>query len=170
MEHDELEHHAHQIDDVVIGLAQFASTGFAGHMGQLVFQQQAHIQMIHLAVRVFIVNGMGLAEWIHGLGGPRRLLASNFNEVILNITTWFIGVVNNVLGTYFNAPTMLDVSLPSIMYDSVLVQNPQLIDLLSPDYSKIEPMSESFNGKAKDSTGNVTLMMATKTPGPNTLI
>ena len=117
-----------------------------------------------------IVNGMGLAEWIHGLGGPRRLLASNFNEVILNITTWFIGVVNNVLGTYFNAPTMLDVSLPSIMYDSVLVQNPQLIDLLSPDYSKIEPMSESFNGKAKDSTGNVTLMMATQSPGPNTLV
>ena len=117
-----------------------------------------------------IVNAMGLADWIRSRGEPSRYLPANFEEIVQNLTMWLIGVINNVLGTHFNAGTMLDVSLPTITYDSVLVRNPQLIDLLSPDYSKIEPMTESINGRAKDSTGNVTLMMATQSPGPNTLI
>jgi len=117
-----------------------------------------------------VINGMALADWIHNLGSARRFLPSNFDEIVQGVTTWYLGVINNVLGTYYNAPTMMDVSLPDIRYDSVLIYNPGLIDLISPALSKIEPMSGSINGTAKDSTGKVGLMMATQTPGPHTLI
>lgn len=116
-----------------------------------------------------VINGMALADWISNLGEARRFLPQNFEEIVQGLTTWFLGVINNALGTHFNAPTMLDVSLPVITYDSVLVQNPDLIDLISPALSKIEPITGSINGLAKDSIGKAPLMIATQT-GPNTLI
>ncbi len=117
-----------------------------------------------------VINGMALADWIHNLGSARRFLPADFHEIVEGLTTWYLGVINNVLGVYFNAPTMMDVSLPEIRYDSVLIYNPGLIDLISPNLSKIEPMSGSINGRAKDSTGKIGLMVTTQTSGPHTLI
>lgn len=117
-----------------------------------------------------VINGIALADWISNLGVPRSLIAETAEDIIEGLTTWYIGVINNVLGTHFNAPTMLDVSLPVITYDSVLVRNPNLIDLISPALNKIEPMSGSINGLAKDSIGKAPLTVCTQLPGPTTLI
>ncbi len=117
-----------------------------------------------------VINAMNLADWISHLGAVRRYLPQNVYEIAEGLTRWFLGVINNFLGTHFNAPTMLDASLPVITYDSILVQNPSLVDLISPALSKIEPITGSINGLAKDSTGKAPLMIATQTSGPNTLI
>ena len=117
-----------------------------------------------------VINAMALTDWINKIGIPRSLIPSNVAEIIEGLTTWMLGVINNILGAYFNTSTMMDVSLPDIKYDSIPIHHPELIDLISPAISKIEPISGSFNGTAMDSSGKVGLMVATQIPGPNTLI
>ncbi len=56
---DGFKDHAHQVDDVVVILVEFAGSLLAHGMGQLVFQQQAHVLVI-----VLIVGGIFVAEGV----------------------------------------------------------------------------------------------------------
>lgn len=116
-----------------------------------------------------VVGGIALVDWIRRLGVSRRVIQSlgNIDDIVEDILVWFIGVINNVLSANYHAPAMLDVSLPHMTWDSVKVENPGLIDLVSPDLSRIEYMDGSFNGFAKDAPGTVPLQMRTQPPGPN---
>jgi len=115
-----------------------------------------------------IVGGMRLVDWLRRIGLPRQLIQrlGNFDEIVEDVLVWYLDVINNILNTNYNAPTMMDISLPEITWDSVQVHNHGLIDLVSPDLSHIDYRIGSFNGLAKDSTGPVPLQMRTQPPGP----
>lgn len=119
-----------------------------------------------------VLGGLQITDWLRRVGVPRQVLdqLDDVNAVLLSVTTWFLSVINNILATNYNSPTSLDVSLPRMTWDSVQVSNPGLIDLVSPDLSKIAYLTGSFNGQAKDSVGPVSLQVRTQPGGPTTWI
>lgn len=119
-----------------------------------------------------VLGGLQITDWLRQVGVPRQALdqLEDMNAVLLSVTTWFLTVINNILATNYNSPTSLDVSLPRMTWDSVQVFNPGLIDLVSPDLSKIAYLTGSFNGQAKDSVGPVTIQVRTQPSGPTTWI
>ncbi len=119
-----------------------------------------------------VVGGIAVADWIRNIGIPRRFFQQlrNFDQIIQDLTVWFLNVINGILSTNYNYPTQLDVNFPHMTWDSVRVNNPELIDLMIPDLSKMSYIIRSFNGKAKNSLGNIGLQIRTQPPGPNTWI
>ncbi len=119
-----------------------------------------------------VVGGMALTDWIRSIGTSRSIIDQlrNFEQIIQNVTVWLLGTINNFLSANYNYPTQLDVNFPHMTWDSVRVNNPELIDLMIPDLSKMSYISGSFNGQARDSLGKIGLQMRTQPPGPNTWI
>ncbi len=119
-----------------------------------------------------VVGGMALADWIRNIGGSRSIISQlrNFEQIIQNVTVWLLGTINNFLSANYNYPTQLDINFPHMTWNSVRVNNPELVDLMIPDLSKMSYISGSFNGRAKDSLGKIGLQMRTQPPGPNTWI
>jgi hypothetical protein len=115
-----------------------------------------------------VLSGLKLTKWIKDRLGPNT--AQTLQDQMEAMITWTLDVVTTILSRNYNSPTSLDVSIPTMTWDSVLIRDPGMIDLMIPDLGKMSYRDSSFNGLAGDQTGELRLQMRIQPGGPSTYV